>query len=160
MFRNLTQTLLVFAAISVALMPLAASDRIIIPAHVKDRHHPTLREWLNNNPRFRPALDADCCDSKESLGYDTAEHRENAENTPFYYAYGDLNRDGIEDFAIVLIDTMGHARSRKMLPRIGQQPWQCLTDRSPSRSHQPSLRSTSATLPVRSYGTGEGKICV
>jgi hypothetical protein len=89
---------------------------ITIPPYIKDGHRPTLQEWLNSHPRYRPAVDADCCDSNEVVAYSSAEHSENAENPQFYYADGDFNRDGLEDFAIVLIDTIDPARSVKTGP--------------------------------------------
>lgn len=114
MSRNLPWALFLFAGLSVAFMPLAGAERITLPKYIKDEHRATLQGWLNNNPRYRAARDSDCCDLKESLDYNTAEHRENADNASFYFAYGGLSQDGSEDFAVVLVE-----KTRKVQP----MPW-------------------------------------
>lgn len=69
-------------------------------SHLPRRHRESLQAWLARSPAFRLATEADC-QNKEGLKWMREEY--GASYRP-YYAAGDFNRDGSEDFAVVLVD--------------------------------------------------------
>lgn len=80
-------------------------------AHLKLEHREVLREWLKAKPYLRPAVEEfddyifqekDKSNFEDNLKFlrDTL-----GENTYQYYAVGDMNHDGKEDFAVLLVDT-------------------------------------------------------
>lgn len=77
---------------------------------VKDRHQAALQAFLARHPHLAVAPQALCrCD-------DTLERlrKDNPQFHP-YYAVGDINDDGIEDFAVGLIDTRQPANATPLL---------------------------------------------
>ena len=73
-----------------------------LPSFIKTAHGEVIERWLAQSPRranLRVATDRDCR-NKEGL---TAERKERRNYQP-YYAVGDFNHDGVEDFAVAFID--------------------------------------------------------
>src|SRR5918911_1252125 len=69
-------------------------------SHLKPEHRTVLNKWLADKKWLRPAIESDCTD-KEYLAIMRREWRKDF--NPFY-AVGDFNRDGREDFAVLLVD--------------------------------------------------------
>jgi hypothetical protein len=65
-------------------------------AHLRPEHRGVLKKWLDKKTYLRPAIEADS--SKDDL---EVWRRENKIFFP-YYAFGDFNQDGKEDFAVFL----------------------------------------------------------
>lgn len=86
----------------------ATEDGPVIPAYVHENHQLLLKYWLIQNPKYRVALESDCEECSEQIGF----IRNGRDGPRFtirdftpYYTVGDLNHDGHEDFAIALIDS-------------------------------------------------------
>lgn len=72
------------------------------PPYLKAAHRDVIEKWLANKPSragLRIATDRDCR-NKRGLA---EERKENRKYQP-YYAFGDFNHDGSEDFAIVFVN--------------------------------------------------------
>src|SRR5439155_5468186 len=69
-------------------------------SHIRPEHRAVLRAWLAHRPDLRVALERDC-GNREGLA---AMRRERGRQYHPYYAVGDFNDDGREDFAVTLID--------------------------------------------------------
>ena len=86
------------------------------PLHLSGVHDRLLRKWLSTRADLRPAGMEDCVDRRlDSAGKERRDSCErlvqelrawtkDAETNP-WYAKGDFNGDGAEDFAVVLTDT-------------------------------------------------------
>ena len=77
----------------------AAKGRIRIPSHIQGTEASVLRSWLSYNPTLRPAEAKDC-----DCAQDLAAIRQLWENPEPYYVKADFNGDGVQDFAVVLLD--------------------------------------------------------
>jgi len=65
-----------------------------------------LASWLSQHAEYRAATDADC-QCEDDIRQTKAGYGNSKEAVPDYHPYsatGDFNRDGAEDFAVVLID--------------------------------------------------------
>jgi len=71
-----------------------------LPAFISKQHLPALKNYLNINPHFKIAPES-LCDCADDLGL----LRKHEPRFQPYYAVGDINDDGIEDFAVGLIET-------------------------------------------------------
>ncbi len=92
------------AAFGLVLFPARAADAQVkdAPPYLKGDHREVIEKWLASNlPRasLRIATERDCR-NKAGLA---AARQENRNYQP-YYAVGDFNHDGIEDFAVAFID--------------------------------------------------------
>ena len=65
-------------------------------AHLKPEHTKVLQQWLAKNAGMRPAVEADASQLELKAW------RSNDKKFFPYYAVGDFNRDGREDFAVIL----------------------------------------------------------
>lgn len=74
--------------------------------YLRAPHRTVLQQWLAGKPRLRLATEKDCL-NKEGL---KATRQENGQNYQPYYAVGDFNHDGQEDFAVALINPGKRAR--------------------------------------------------
>lgn len=102
----LTQVVLTWGVAAIGLVLVTANTASAqgkdFPAFVKTSHRAVIEKWLASNPRrvnLRVATDS-VCRNKEGLA---AERQENRSYQP-YYAVGDFNQDGREDFAVAFID--------------------------------------------------------
>ena len=86
-------------------------------SYLRAQHRAVLQQWLSSKPTLRLATEQDCV-NKEGL---TATRQENGQNYQPYYAVGDFNRDGQEDFAVVLINQ--GKRSRRFAIAIFNGPF-------------------------------------
>ena len=75
-------------------------------AHLRGQHRELLNAWLEKKPAFRLAMETDC---QNTIGLAATRQEYGAAYHP-YYAVGDFNRDGQEDFAVALIDRQRHSR--------------------------------------------------
>lgn len=69
-------------------------------SHLRPQHQKVVDEWLAQRPGLRLATDADCV-NKGGLA---AMRKERGRDYQPYYAVGDFNSDGQEDFAVALIN--------------------------------------------------------
>jgi hypothetical protein len=87
-------------------------------AHLQSKHREVLQEWLKSKEYLRPAVEeVDNGMFQEKNYQDKENYQKNfegnmrmlresvGENGYQYYSVGDMNRDGKEDFAILLVDT-------------------------------------------------------
>ncbi|MGQ0761968.1 MAG: hypothetical protein ACT4OT_08130 [Acidobacteriota bacterium] len=90
-----------FAALLVVAGRFDAQPRDF-PAYIKPNHTEVIKRWLASSPRrasLRVATDRDCR-NKEGLA---VERQENRSYQP-YYAVGDFNHDGRDDFAVAFVN--------------------------------------------------------
>ena len=83
------------------------SAQITSPSDLRATHRVALDPWLKSKPRLRLATEKDCR-NLEGLAASRAEYGRDYHP---YYAVGDFNRDGQQDFAVTLINDQ--KRSRK-----------------------------------------------
>lgn len=69
-------------------------------AHLKPEHKEVLQEWLKTRPYLRPAVEE--IDSTLDKG-ELQDIRKNSRTQ--FYTVADINKDGKEDFAVLLVDT-------------------------------------------------------
>jgi len=103
-------------------------------AYLRAPHRTTLQQWLAGQPKLRLATEKDCV-NKEGL---TAARQDNGQNYQPYYAVGDFNRDGHEDFAVAVINQ--GKRSRRFSIAIFNGPF------NTRRSRLPNFLSSGADL--------------
>ncbi len=96
--------------------------------YLRAPHRAVLQQWLAGKPGLRLATEKDCL-NKEGL---KATRQENGQNYQPYYAVGDFNRDGQEDFAVALINP--GKRSRRFGIAIFNGPFNL---RNPRRASVP-----------------------
>jgi hypothetical protein len=75
-------------------------------SNLAPRHQTVVDRWLAVKPALRLATESDCR-NKEGL---KATRQHNGQSYQPYYAVGDFNRDGQEDFAVALINPRKTAR--------------------------------------------------
>lgn len=102
--------------------------------YLRNQHRPVLAQWLRTKPTFRLATEKDCV-NKEGLA---ATRQENGPNYQPYYAVGDFNRDGKEDFAVVLIEP--GRQSRKFTIAVFNGPF------TAGRNATPNFLTTGTDL--------------
>jgi hypothetical protein len=90
------------AVLLLALAGGVAAQQSEIPVYVGMTHRTVLREWLARNPQMRVATDNDC--GKCMVEIESQSRANGAVYHP-YYAVGDFNGDGKEDFAVALIES-------------------------------------------------------
>ena len=79
---------------------------MLIPQHIWPKHRAVLQQVLLNRPGWRPATmeDAFAGETDEGREYKRGEIAYHGKNFHPYYAVGDFNQDGSEDFAVILIN--------------------------------------------------------
>jgi hypothetical protein len=95
-----------------------AREEVDYFAHLQPEHNEVLQEWLKTQPSLRPGVEEiDNSMFDENAYEDKEKFKENYEdNMKFlretvgekgyqYYSKGDFNRDGKEDFAVLLVDS-------------------------------------------------------
>jgi hypothetical protein len=90
------------AAGAVILLTAIPASAQRVPAYVSTSHREVIEKWLASTParaNLRVATDRDCR-NQEGLA---VERQENRSYQP-YYAVGDFNHDGREDFAVAFVD--------------------------------------------------------
>lgn len=78
---------------------LLNASAVELPAFTLSQHHATLKQYLERHPYFKIGTDALCNCDDEFVWF-----RKSEPQFQPYYAVGDINDDGIEDFAIGLVD--------------------------------------------------------
>jgi hypothetical protein len=75
--------------------------------HMNSQHREILRNWLTGKPGWRPAVENDAYvgQTKEGREFYKGEIQ-SMSNHPFYVA-ADLNKDGKQDFAVMLVKKVG-----------------------------------------------------
>ena len=106
---------LAVAMLGVTVKPSLA--QIASTVGLREPHRATLERWLQGKPALRLATEKDC-QNKEGLAASRAEYGRDYQP---YYAVGDFNRDGQQDFAVALIN--GQKRSRKFAIAIFNGPF-------------------------------------
>jgi hypothetical protein len=133
-------------------IPLAQCESLSIPVMLPDtpsymhsEHRLVLANWLLRNPKFRPAVTADChCDE------DLPAIRRSYDNELPYYVSGDFNRDGYTDFAVVLIDKSKD--TSQAIKVIKRNP-----DGSETNTFDPHLGFNTALVIFNGPTTGEDR---
>lgn len=93
--------ILIAVAIGSIVMAVGASaGQLESATYLRAQHREVLGRWLKTRPALRLATEKDCA-NKEGLA---ATRQESGRNYQPYYAVGDFNRDGREDFAVALIN--------------------------------------------------------
>jgi hypothetical protein len=95
---------LAIVALSVAANPLSA--QIVSTADLRPQHRGTLERWLEGKLMLKLATESDCR-NREGL---KASRQEYGRNYQPYYAVGDFNRDGQQDFAVALVNQQKRSR--------------------------------------------------
>lgn len=106
---------LAVAMLCVTVKPTLA--QIASTVGLREPHRAPLESWLQSKPRLRLAIEKDCL-NREGLAASRAEYGRDYQP---YYAVGDFNRDGQQDFAVALIN--GQKRSRKFAIAIFNGPF-------------------------------------
>jgi hypothetical protein len=75
------------------------ASAVELPAFILSQRHATLKQYLERYPYFKIGTDALCGCEDEFVWL-----RKSEPQFQPYYAVGDINDDGIEDFAIGLVD--------------------------------------------------------
>lgn len=81
-------------------------SQIASTADLRAPHRATVERWLQSKPALRLATEKDC-QNKAGL---EASRQEYGQDYQPYYAVGDFNRDGQQDFAVALINPQKHSR--------------------------------------------------
>lgn len=68
-------------------------------SHVRRQHRAVLKKWLAHRPWLRPATEDDC----EDKGNLALMRQRLGRTVHPYYSIGDFNRDGRNDFAVLLV---------------------------------------------------------
>ena len=92
--------LIAIAIGSIALSGTTNAGQLESATYLRAQHREVLSQWLKTKPALRLATEKDCA-NKEGLG---ATRQENGAGYQPYYAVGDFNRDGKQDFAVALIN--------------------------------------------------------
>lgn len=116
----LTCALLVWTAV-------AQSGQVGQLTNLPPQHEAIVRPWLGMRPWLRPATERDCT-NKEGLD---ATRQEFGRGYQPYYAAGDFNGDGREDFAVVLVNR--RERSMRFAVAVFNGPF------DQSRTHAPAF---------------------
>jgi len=74
--------------------------KIKLPVYLRPEHKPVLERWLKEKRYLRLATESDCAD-KEGL---EIWRKDWGKDFNPYYSIGDFNRDGKNDFAVLLVD--------------------------------------------------------
>lgn len=103
-----------YLKISIALLlcisSASASD---IPEYVLKQHQATLRAYFAKHPYHYISPDS-LCDCEKDL----SEYRKQVPEFQPYYAVGDINDDGIEDFSVGLLDSRKSNEAEPMLTLV------------------------------------------
>lgn len=130
--QSVTKIIQCFAGCAVALTIQAA--QLESASYLRAPHRAALQRWLPGKPALRLATEKDCL-NKEGL---KATRQENGQSYQPYYAVGDFNGDGQEDFAVALINQ--GKRSRKFSIAIFNGPFK------PQRSSLPNFLTEGVDL--------------
>lgn len=95
-------SLVMFAS---ALTAKATSPQVSAP-DLRDPHRTVLERWLKNKPMLRLATEKDC---RNAAGLAASREEYGRAYQP-YYAIGDFNHDGQQDFAVALINAQKSSR--------------------------------------------------
>jgi len=89
-----------FTALCILFLPISITAQTGSAfSHLRPEHASVVRQWLGKRPDLRLATEADCT-NKDGLA---ATRNERGRNYHPYYAIGDFNGDGKQDFAVALI---------------------------------------------------------
>jgi hypothetical protein len=92
--------------------------KIKLPEYLRPEHKPVLERWLKEKRYLRLATESDLTD-KEDLGI---WRKDWGKDFNPYYSIGDFNRDGKNDFAVLLID-LKNAQEHKFAIAIFNAPF-------------------------------------
>lgn len=98
------------AVVAIAVAAKSSSAQIASTADLRPQHRATLERWLETKPMLKLATETDCR-NREGL---KASREEYGRNYQPYYAVGDFNRDGQEDFAVALVNPRKRSRTFAM----------------------------------------------
>jgi hypothetical protein len=89
------------ACIAALLIGFITPAQLPSTSHLRSQHSEIIKGWLSHRSDLRLATEADCV-NKNGLA---AMRKEKGRNYQPYYAVGDFNLDGEEDFAVALINS-------------------------------------------------------
>ena len=125
----------------------ASAAQSDVPPFIKAAHRPAVRAFLKAKPYLRVATFADADEhGKEVLGEVNGGAYGEGKNSSPFYAVGDFNRDGREDFAIAFVNT----RSPKEFPvAIFNGPFRGRRSFQPAFYNEKRFRSYDFLLPIK-----------
>lgn len=126
MTRRVILVLYCLAIVALSVTATSLSAQITSTADLRQQHRATLERWLEGKSTLRLAIEKDC-QNRDGL---TASRLEYGRNYQPYYAVGDFNRDGQQDFAVALINQQ--KRSRKFAIAIFNGPFNQRRPSSPA----------------------------
>ena len=80
-----------------------------LPSYLSAQHRDVLLRWLRREPDLRVATDKDCGQCESDI---ESQRRAGGPDYHPYYAVGDFNGDGKQDFAVALIELEADAEGR------------------------------------------------
>ncbi len=99
--QNFYRIVLLAMLISLAPMTLHVYGQQGLASYLRPEHRKIVQRWLSSRSHLRLATEADCT-NKDGLA---ATRKEEGRNYHPYYAVGDFNGDGKEDFAVAFVKT-------------------------------------------------------
>jgi hypothetical protein len=116
----------------------AGAQQKALPAYISAKHQQVLQRWLKREPNLRVATDEDCGRCADDIAN---QRKISGQDYHPYYAAGDFNGDGREDFAVALIEIeeSGELAVQKFVVVVFNAPFS-------SRRTEPSFKKTNLNL--------------
>ena len=135
-FRYAKATIVLFAILM--LVNGASAQQKTLPAYISAKHQQVLQRWLKREPELRVATDDDCGRCGDDIGN---QKKISGRDYHPYYAVGDFNGDGREDFAVALIEIeeSGERAMQKFVVAVFNAPFS-------SRRAEPSFMKDNLNL--------------
>jgi len=120
------------------LTSVAGAQQETLPAYISAKHQQVLQRWLKREPKLRVATDEAC---GRCAGDIANQKKISGRDYHPYYAVGDFNRDGREDFAVALIEIeeRGERVMQKFIVAVFNAPFS-------SRRAEPSFMKKDLNL--------------
>jgi hypothetical protein len=116
----------------------AGAQQKTLPSYISAKHQQVLQRWLRREPELRVATDEDC---GRCAGDIANQKKLSGRDYHPYYAVGDFNGDGREDFAVALIEIeeSGERAIQKFIVAVFNAPFS-------SRRTEPSFKKENLNL--------------
>ena len=116
----------------------ASAQQKTFPSYISARHQKVLQMWLKREPELRVATDDDCGRCADDIA---SQKKTSGRDYHPYYAVGDFNGDGREDFAVALIEIeeSGERATQKFVVAVFNAPFS-------SRRAEPSFMKDNLNL--------------
>lgn len=99
----------------------AGAQQKTLPSYISAKHRQVLQAWLKREPELRVATDEDCGRCADDIAN---QKKISGRDYHPYYAVGDFNGDGREDFAVALIaiEESGERAQQKFVVAVFNAP--------------------------------------